>query len=164
MGEREFDDFYAAYFRRLTVQICAYVGNLAEAQDVVQEAFCRAWPRWQAIAAYDDPYAWVRRVAWNVATSRWRRVRTATAFAATERAEVEPELSADRVDITRALAHLPAAQRKAVVMHHLAGMSVAEIAQECRVPEGTVRSWLHRARTALADRLEAYREVSREHE
>src|SRR5262245_33678591 len=122
MGEREFDEFYAANFRRLTSQIYAYVGNLAEAQDVVQDAFCRAWPRWDRIAAYDEPYAWVGRVAWNVATSRWRRVRTAMSFAARQRAESEPEVSEARVDIARALTGLPAAQRKAVVMHHMTGM------------------------------------------
>jgi RNA polymerase sigma-70 factor (ECF subfamily) len=41
----------------------------------VQEAFTRAWPRWETISRYDNPATWVRRVAMNVATSRWRPAR-----------------------------------------------------------------------------------------
>ena len=53
------------------------------------------------------------------------------------------------------LAALPAQQRRAVVLHYLADLSVAEVADREGVPEGTVKSWLHRARTALAARLDA---------
>src|SRR5262245_2569754 len=79
-ADEGFDAFYAAQFRRVSAQIHAYLGDLAEAQDVVQEAFTRAWPRWERIRRYEDPAAWVRRVAWNLATSRWRRLRTAASF------------------------------------------------------------------------------------
>src|SRR5262245_36962137 len=75
-----FTECYEATFTGLTVQISAYVGDLAEAQDLVQEAFSRALPRWDRLARYDDPVAWVRMVAWNLAISRWRRQRTAWAF------------------------------------------------------------------------------------
>src|SRR5215216_1703508 len=73
----DFDDFYAAHYADLTVQLYAYFGDRQEAQDVVQEAFCRALAGWNTVAGYDDPVAWVRRVAWNLAVSRWRRARTA---------------------------------------------------------------------------------------
>ena len=43
-----------------------------ETQDLVQEAFIRAWKRWDRIRRYDDPVAWVRRVAWNLAMTRHR--------------------------------------------------------------------------------------------
>lgn len=72
---RDLDDFYAASYADLTVQVYAYFGDLHEAQDVVQEVFCRALARWRQVSGYDDPAAWVRRVAWNLATSRWRRLR-----------------------------------------------------------------------------------------
>jgi RNA polymerase sigma-70 factor (ECF subfamily) len=150
MGANGFDEFYAANFRRLTVQIYGYVGDLAEAQDVVQEAFCRAWPRWDKIAAYDDPSAWIRRVAWNIATSRWRRTRTAARALAGQRIDHEPELSGLRVDVVRALAQLPPNQRRVLVMHHMGDMPVELIARECDVPVGTVKSWLHRGRDAMA--------------
>ena len=81
----DFDQFYAAKFDMLRAQLHAYLGDRAEAQDLVQEAFCRAYSRWQRICAYDDPYGWVRRVAWNLATSRLRRQRTAMRFMARQR-------------------------------------------------------------------------------
>ncbi len=47
-----FEDLFAANFADLVVQLNAYTGSLAEAQDAVQEAFCRAWPRWEKLSAY----------------------------------------------------------------------------------------------------------------
>jgi RNA polymerase sigma-70 factor, ECF subfamily len=157
-GQR-FDDFYAAHFAALVAQLTAYVGDLAEAQDVVQEAFCRAWPRWDRLETYDDPVAWVRRVAWNIAASRWRRLRTAVSFARRQRVEVVDGPSPDRLAMERALATLPDNHRRAVILHHLAGLSVAEIAADCGVPDGTVKSWLYRGRTALAARLSQHDEA-----
>src|SRR5690606_39076909 len=70
----DFDEFYAAHYGSLTTQLYAYLGDRQEAQDVVQEAFCRAYARWSSVRDYDDPVAWVRRVAWNLATSHVRRL------------------------------------------------------------------------------------------
>jgi RNA polymerase sigma-70 factor (ECF subfamily) len=153
MTEIDFDDFYHAHFRVLTVQLCAYTGELAQAQDLAQEAFCRAYARWSKVVQYDDPVAWVRRVAWNLAASRWRRLRTARAYLRRQREEHVAGPSPDRVVLTAALAKLPENQRRAVVMHHLADMTVAEIARQEGVAEGTVKSWLHRGRTTLATLL-----------
>jgi RNA polymerase sigma-70 factor (ECF subfamily) len=155
----DFSEFYAVHFHSLTVQLFAHTGDLTEAQDVVQEAFTRALARWSRLATYDDPAAWVRRVAWNLATSRWRRVRTAGAFARRHREEAVPGPSPDRVALVEALARLPERQRQAVVLHYLADLPVGAIATELGVAEGTVKSWLHRARTALAEQLvDAYAE------
>ncbi|GID32869.1 RNA polymerase sigma factor [Paractinoplanes brasiliensis] len=152
----DFDAVYAAQYANLTVQLYAYFGDRQEAQDVVQEAFCRALRRWSKVSRYDDPVAWVRRVAWNLAVSRWRRSRTALSFVRRQRLQ-EPQVegpSTDRVDLVAALATLPAAQRRAVVLHYLGDMSVSEIAERENVADGTVKSWLHRGRTALAGQLE----------
>ncbi|WP_051367061.1 SigE family RNA polymerase sigma factor [Hamadaea tsunoensis] len=149
----DFDDLYAASFQGLTLQLYAYLGDLAEAQDVVQEAFCRAYARWKSIRDYEDPVLWVRRVAWNLATSRFRRQRTAVNFLRRQREEKVAEPSPDRVALVRALAKLPAQQRRAVVLHYMAQLSVAEIAQQEGAPEGTVKSWLSRGRAALAGQL-----------
>ena len=147
------DDFaalYHAHFNRLATQLYAYLGDHAEAQDVTQEAFCRALERWDRIVRYDDPSAWVRRVAWNLATSRLRRVRVAARHLARQREEYAPGPEPDHVALVRALASLPAPRRKAIVLHDLCHVSVAEIAAEEGVAEGTVRSWLSRGRTELA--------------
>ncbi|MEH1012079.1 SigE family RNA polymerase sigma factor [Micromonospora sp. CPCC 206060] len=145
-----FDDFYHAHFRSLTVQLCAYTGDLGQAQDLAQEAFCRAFARWDRIVRYDDPVAWVRRVAWNLANSRWRRLRTAHAYLRRQRETHVAGPNPDRVALEAALALLPANQRRAVVLHYLADLPVAEIAHQAGVAEGTVKSWLHRGRAALA--------------
>lgn len=151
----DFDQLYHAHFRSLTVQLSAYCGDLGQAQDLVQEAFCRAYARWSRISRYDDPVAWVRRVAWNLATSRWRRLRTAQSFLRRQREEHVPGPNPDRVALSAALALLPSVQRRAVVLHYLADLSVAQIARQEDVPEGTVKSWLHRGRAALAAQLTA---------
>jgi RNA polymerase sigma-70 factor (ECF subfamily) len=149
----DFDEFYAAHVRGLTAQLYASIGDLAEAQDIVQEAFCRAWPRWRQLADYDDPVAWVRRVAWNLAMSRWRRLRTAATFTARQQPQYVDGPNPDRVALTAALAQLPVAQRRALILYYLADLTTAEVAQECHAPESTVRSWLHRGRATLMNQL-----------
>lgn len=151
----DFDDLYAAHYAGLTVQLYAYCGDRQEAQDVVQEAFCRALQRWKHVSTYEDPVAWVRRVAWNLATSGWRRRRTALAFLRRQRDPVAAGPSPDRVALVTALEALPAAHRRAMVLHYLADLPVAEIADREGVAEGTVKSWLHRGRTALAAQFTA---------
>ena len=161
-GRSDFEELYATHFHGLTLQINAYVGNLAEAQDLVQEAFTRAVARWDRIAAYDDPSAWVRRVAWNLATSRWRRQRTATAFLLRQRQQHVAGPTPDRVALTAALATLPPTLRKAFVLHYIAQLTIAEIAQDEDVAEGTVKSWLHRGRALVAAYLIDAREESQD--
>lgn len=152
---RDFEGFYAENFRVLTTQLYAYCGNLTDAQDVVQEACLRALARWQQLSGYDDPAGWVRRVAWNLATSQWRKARRVSAWCPedgdADQRVAEP--TPDRVDLVSALAKLPAPQRQAVVMHYLGDMSVSEIAELSEVPAGTVKSWMARARSALSEQL-----------
>jgi RNA polymerase sigma-70 factor (ECF subfamily) len=149
----DFDGFYAAHFQSLTIQLYAYTGDLADAQDVVQEAFLRALSRWNRLSTLDDPLAWVRRVAWNLATSQWRRARTAALFLRKHRMENTPAPGPDRVALAEALATLPSQHRRVVILHYLADLPVRDIAEQIGAPEGTVKAWLSRGRTALAARL-----------
>jgi RNA polymerase sigma-70 factor, ECF subfamily len=148
--EQAFDQLYQRSGRRLVGQLYAATGDLGDAQDVVQEAFVRAWLRWEQVAAYENPEAWVRRVAMNLAVSRWRRTRRLVFGAHTDRVSSEPAALGEQVALVDALRSLPARQRQAVVLHHLGGLSVVEVAVELNVPEGTVKSWLSRGRSALA--------------
>jgi RNA polymerase sigma-70 factor, ECF subfamily len=150
----DFDEFYAAKFDVLRAQIYAYLGDRTEAQDLVQEAFCRAYSKWKKISRYEDPYAFVRRVAWNLATSRLRRQKTSMNFLRRQREEHTDGPSPDRVALVAALAKIPPQLRKAVVLHYLGHLSVAEIAEQEDVAEGTVKSWLSRGRAALASHLQ----------
>ena len=157
----DFDELYAAHFDRLTVQLYAHTGDAALAQDLVQEAFCRALQRWDKLSTYDDPVGWVRRVAWNLASNRFHRTRRHFLFLRHQREQHVPALNPDHVALTTALATLPPNHRKVVIMHYLADQSVAEIAQQCGVAEGTVKSWLHRGRTALAAAMSEQEGASR---
>jgi RNA polymerase sigma-70 factor (ECF subfamily) len=150
----DFTRFYSDHFTSLCKQLYAYSGNHAEAQEVAQEAFSRAWERWPKVSRYDDPAAWVRVVGWRLFVSRWRRARTAMAFARRQREEHIPPPDADHVTLVAALAMLPGTQRRAVVLHYLGDLTVAQIATQEGVAEGTVKSWLHRARTSLAAHLD----------
>ncbi len=75
----DFDEFYSGSAARLVRHGYALTGDMAEAQDIAQEAFARAWQRWAMVRDCDSPEAWVRRVATNLAASRWRRIRVARA-------------------------------------------------------------------------------------
>ncbi|MGH3661303.1 MAG: SigE family RNA polymerase sigma factor [Micromonosporaceae bacterium] len=153
-SEAEFAALYQARFNDLAAQLFAYIGDRTEAQDLVQEAFVRAWQRWHKVGEYDDPVAWVRRVAWNLATSRHRRLKVARRFLARSGPpEPHPDASPDHVALVAALRKIPQRQRQAVVMHYLADMSVADIAADTGVALGTVKSWLHRGRAELAKYL-----------
>jgi RNA polymerase sigma-70 factor (ECF subfamily) len=155
----DFAELYSAQFHALTIQLYAYTSDFAQAQDLVQEAFARAVPKWNELKTYDDPAAWVRKVAFNLAASRWRRRRTALEFARRQREEHTEGPTPDRVALTEALATLPANQRRTIVLHYLADLTVAEIARQDNIPEGTVKSWLSRGRTTLAAYLTDPREA-----
>jgi RNA polymerase sigma-70 factor, ECF subfamily len=155
-GTDGFDDFYQATFGRLAAQVYLVTGDLHEAEDVVQEAMARASVRWERLRTYDLPEAWVRRVAMNLATDQRRRVRRRVALLARIGPSPQvPALSVDRVAVVEALATLPRSYRQAVVLHHLLGLPVKEVAKQLRVPVGTVKARLARARRALAKQLDA---------
>lgn len=157
----DFDAFYQASGPRLVRQLHALTGDLTEAQDVVQEAFVRAWQRWSKVRELDAPEAWVRHVAKRLAISRFRRAMVGAGLVRRHGPPPdEPDLSPDRVAIVEALRRLPAEQREAIVLFHLGDLSVAEVAKEMKCPEGTVKARLSRGRAALAGLLsEQEREV-----
>lgn len=146
-----FDAFYAATATRTVRALHAMLGDDAEAQDVVQEAYARAWQRWSTLQTYSVPEAWVRQVAWRLAVSRARRVKVGLGkLRCIGPATDVPGPDADRVALLRALAQISGAQRRVVVLHHVVGLSVAEIAAEVDAPVGTVEARLSRGRAALA--------------
>src|SRR5689334_25395803 len=114
----------------------AMTSNLADAQELTQEAYARAWQRWSTVEAYDDPEAWVRTVAWRLAASRWRKAKNGvTAMLRHGPPDHTPEPSIDNVALVTALRQINEAQRRTIVLHHLVRLSVAEVAHEMHVPE-----------------------------
>ena len=155
MRPEEFDEFYLASFGRLVGQLHAMIGDRDEAQDCVQEAFERAWSHRRSLDRSRVPEAWIRTTAYRLAVSRWRR--TVRGRRAPDRA-LQPELTTappneSRVALLGALDKLPADQRRALVLHHLCDLPVAEVAAEVGAPVGTVKARLSRGRAALQSLL-----------
>jgi RNA polymerase sigma-70 factor, ECF subfamily len=152
--EPEFESFYAASHDRLVGQLFALLGDLHEAEDEVQEAFARASFR----LVLDLPLRRARsvgpRVALNRATSNLRQARRQLRSLARMGPPPDvPAVTADRVDVHRAMGRLGIRHREVLVLHYVAGLPVDEVGRELRLPTGTVKSRLARARTALAREL-----------
>ncbi|MET8043527.1 sigma factor [Micromonospora sp. NPDC005215] len=73
---QSFDDFYRSTARRMARYGYAVAGDHTEAQDLVQEAYTRAWRHWGRLAVHPAPEAWLRLVVSRLATDRWRRLRS----------------------------------------------------------------------------------------
>jgi RNA polymerase sigma-70 factor, ECF subfamily len=155
MADDGFTAFYASSYRRLLGQLFAVTGDLAEAENVLQEAYARAFVRWSRVRGYDLPEAWVRRVAINLAVMAERSLRRrARALLRLGPPPLVPELSPEVIDLRDALRALPLGQRQVIVLHHLVGLPVEEIARELRLAPGTVKSRLARGRAAMAGTLQ----------
>ncbi|HZM84453.1 MAG TPA: sigma factor-like helix-turn-helix DNA-binding protein [Candidatus Limnocylindrales bacterium] len=147
----EFDAFYTSTGARILGQVYLMVGDRGRAEDAVAEAYARAWQRWSTVSEHADPAAWVRTVAYRIAVSSWRRVLRRRAG---DWARPVPALGAGSAALLDALRRLPATQRRAIVLHHLAGLTVAQIAAETAFSESAVRAHLTRGQAALADQLD----------
>ena len=159
-GGGSFEEFYTGAISRLLGQLFLVTGDLHEAEEVVQEAFARASVRWSWLRDYNAPEAWVRRVAMNLATDHARKLRRqAKALLRLGPPLEAPEASVETLALVEALRTLPVRQRQAIVLHHLVGLPVEEVAQTLRAPVGTVKSLLARGRRALAVRLGEAEEV-----
>lgn len=160
----EFAELYVSSRKRLAGQLYALTGDEHGAYDLVEEAFVRTWTRWDRVARYDDPEAFVRRVAFNLAKSHWRRLRRIVfSPGPPERLDAGGTDPAQHRDLVTALTTLPMKEREALVLHYLVGEQVDEIARQMKVPPGTVKSWLSRGRRHLAERLAGEAEEMTQH-
>ena len=148
-----FDELFAAEYPRLVRSLGVAFEPVAAA-DAVQEAFIQADGIWDSLRTYDDPAAWVRRVALNRLLNGDRDRRRRDEILATIRPVPDDDLTTELLDLRRAVAALPDRMRAAVCLHYLADLPVAEVAAALDVSEGTVKSNLHDARTRLRQYLE----------
>jgi len=151
--EQALRELYAASYSRLVGVVGAVARDRHDAEEAVQDAFVRLMGQWPMVSRYDDPEAWLRKVALGYVSNCRRKA--LDGLKAALRYGPAPDVAAptgDAVDLRRALAALPQAQREALVLQDL-GLDVAGIARHLSVPEGTVKSRLSRARAALAPLL-----------
>jgi len=151
----DLNELYDASYRRLVVQIYAVCGDLAEAEDAVQDAFVTALRKRSRLASVSNPEAWVRAVALNRVRHGWRHASVVRRYQAkVPGPQGSVEIGPEHVAIVTALEEVDVDQREAVVLHYLADLPVADIAAQLGIPEGTVKSRLSRARDRLAGLLD----------
>ena len=153
----QFEAFYSERYRFLVGVVYALTGNRWVAEDLTQEAFLRAHRDWDRVRMTDAPEAWVRRVAINLAMSRFRRLRSETA-AKLRLSPMAPTFQPPTVEQNAFWAEvrlLPRRQAEVLVLFYVEELSTGEIADSLEIAEGTVRALLTQARERLARQLEA---------
>lgn len=178
-GDRQaFDTLVSKYQRKLGRLVARLVKDSAEVEDVVQEAFIKAYRALPAFRGESAFYTWLYRIGVNTAknylVSQGRRAPTSTEFNNDE-AETfsEGDLLRD-IDtpesllmtkqigetVNQAMDTLPEELRNAIVLREIEGLSYEEIAQIMGCPIGTVRSRIFRAREAVANKLRPLLDVA----
>ena len=158
MDEAAIEELVATHYARIVNVVALVAGDRATAEDAVQEAMARAWARSERRGLTIEVLpAWVTTCALNLARSGVRRRLAETRARRRAGPSATPALGVDgsaaAVDLRRALAELPIRQRETVVLHYVGGFEVDAIAKLMDVTPGTVKTQLHRGRTALAARL-----------
>lgn len=157
-GDREaFDLIVIARGEPLFRTALAILGNEADARDATQEAFVSAWRGMGGVRDFERFDAWLGRILINqcrMALRRRRRVREVGIDDVAEAADRSfAPAPADRSDFDDAFDRLSVDQRAILVLHHVHGYGVREIAAWLGIPSGTVKWRLSRARKALATAL-----------
>jgi RNA polymerase sigma-70 factor (ECF subfamily) len=157
--QNQIQQVYAASAARLVAQLFAVTGDYGAAQDAVQEAFVRALTRPGRLRQVDNPEAWLRTVALNVARSHHRRRALFDRILRSGRLGRQvsvPGMSPDHVALVQALQRLPRAIRETVVLHHIGDLPVAEVADALGCSVDAVKTRLRRGRQALAEHLDEH--------
>ena len=149
--EERFDSFFNGAWPRLQGQAYALTGSRELAQDLTQEALFRAWRNWDKVVVFENPEAWTRKVLHNLCIASWQKTRRQPSK---HEAVVHSQIPEPHEEIATAMRSLPAVQARALLLHDGLGMTVSEVAEELKAPEGTVKSWLSRSRKVVASRLE----------
>ena len=173
--EAAFRDLMERYKRRAYGVALGIVGDPDEAQDVLQDAFVKAYYKLSDFRFGSNFYTWFYRLLVNQAIDRWRKAsRSSTvsfddAWVSGETAEpgarVYPktpeELAGNRElaeGLSRAIAALPEYHRTVILLREVEGLAYEEIATILDCSVGTVMSRLHYARAKLREALKGFRE------
>jgi RNA polymerase sigma-70 factor (ECF subfamily) len=158
-GDREaFELIVVAKGEQLFRTALAILGSEADARDATQEALIHSWRQMAGLHDVDRFDAWLGRILINecrMTLRRRGRVRE-VAMEPPDRSGAVP----DSTDFDDAFARLSVDQRTILVLHHMHGYGVREIAAWLGIPAGTVKWRLSRARAALRRELEGERHES----
>jgi RNA polymerase sigma-70 factor (sigma-E family) len=150
----EFNEFYRSDRDACLRAVLAGVGDRQLAEDLVAEAFTRAWMSWPKVRRHPAPRAWIVRTALNVRISWWRRRRREVAL--DDALDVEDNTAGGRgLDpaLLTALRHLPQRQREVIVFRVFLDLDTSATAKALGIAPGTVTAHLSRAVAALRTHL-----------
>lgn len=153
--EDDFEAFFTSSYPALLRTLTAITGNAELAADALQDGYQRAYTRWGRIGGYDNPAAWVRRVAINrardlVRSDTRRRNNEERATAGDDPVVAEPEVD----EVPALLVGLPHRQRVALALYYVDGLSVEQTADAMGLTSGAVKYHLNRGREKLRPILE----------
>ncbi len=162
-GTEDFERFFRAQFPTVARSLGLVMGNREDGIELAQEAFARAWARWDRYGSVDHARNSVMRIGINLARSEGRRRRRLS-----DAPEAEPghsfegDVVPSRIEIVEALRTLTERQRTCIVLTDYVGMDSREVARLLHIPAGSVRTHVGRARRHLRALLdegdeEAYR-------
>jgi RNA polymerase sigma-70 factor, ECF subfamily len=149
-SDEDFDRLYRSAYPRVFRTLAAILGDPADAEDCVQEAFVRAYKAWSRWSPDAPAEAWVHRIAVNTAISHHRRARLRSVGEVLRRLGrpgngPDPAEVATQPDILAALRSIPPKLAVAIVLRHYHGYSNREIAAALGISERTVGSRLRLA-------------------
>lgn len=151
-----FEHFFKLNYREVEQRVRASGATGATdhvAAEATQEAFVRAYQRWWRLSHYQNPAAWVQRVALNYRTDLQRQDRRQSNLVTTMAVQYQPEDTELAPQIEAAVGSLPPRQQAAVRAVYTNGMSTTETADELGISTGAVRFHLNQARTTLRPAL-----------
>jgi RNA polymerase sigma-70 factor (sigma-E family) len=154
----DFTEFYRESKDECLFTVLVSVGDRDTAEDLLAEAFARAWASWRRVSRHPAPAAWVVRTALNANISRWRRRRREVSLPDPGTIADLPTVSEESdspVDprIMAALMRLPVRQRQVVALRLFLDLDTRRTAEVLGIAPGTVQAHLGRAVAALRDDL-----------
>lgn len=145
-------DYCERLYPRLYGAMVLHVGDASVAAELAQEALVRTVGKWQVVSRLDNPPAWTYRVLFNLANSRWRRLRIERSHSV-ELSEAHPErmedLVADRLLVADLLRRVSPRQREVLVRRYFLDSSVEDMAESMKCRVSTVRTHLRDALAVL---------------
>jgi RNA polymerase sigma-70 factor (ECF subfamily) len=178
----QFEAFMRDYQDMVFTTAWRLVGREADAEDIAQEVFLKAYEHFEELVGSPTAGGWLKTVARNLAINHLNRYRSRWRFfsdlSGTEDADADPrdfvaELPAETPDVgagldqadrrellERALQKLPPAQRVPIVLYHFENLGYEEIARRLGVSLGKIKTDIHRGREALRRRLRLVPELA----
>lgn len=151
-----FTAFYEAKRDDCLRAVLASVGDRQAAEDLVAEAFARAWARWRTVSRHPAPEAWVVRTALNARVSWWRRRRREVTLSDPSFGGAASDGGCDSAvdrELMAVLRRLPARQRQVVALRLFLDLDTATTARVLAIAPGTVTAHLARAIATLREQF-----------